>query len=152
MIHKTLVVNDDDLSLLIASKMLNKAKFSDEIVTAKNGAKALAYLSEIVSMGENYFDKAPGFIFLDLNMPVMNGWDFLAAFTAKYASLFPETKVVIMSAYTDREDIMELEKYKIVSDFICTPITLEKLEGIKKRHCISPGENSIVENHYLQVN
>jgi len=139
MLKKTLVVNDNEVSLLIASKMMNKVKFSDEIVTVNNGAKALAYLSEIVSMGESHFDKAPEFIFLDLHMPVMDGWDFLAEFSEKYASLFPETKVVIMSASTDREDIIELEKYKVVSGFICMPITLEKLEDIKNGVVTSVG-------------
>jgi len=152
MIKKALVVNDDDIFLLIASKMLNKAQFTDEILTATNGEKALAYFSEIVSMGETCYDKAPEFVFLDLNMPVMNGWDFLEVFSSKYAHLFPETKVVIVSSTTDNNDLVQLEKYRMVSDFMCVPMTLQKLDGIKERYSISHQAGSLTQNHHLQVN
>ena len=131
--------------------MLNKAQFSDEIITATNGEKALAYFSEIVSMGEACFDKAPEFVFLDLHMPVMNGWDFLNVFSAKYASLFPETKVVIVSATADREELAQLKKYQVVSDFLCVPITLEKLADIKKRYNLNQAGGSFSENFILQL-
>ena len=147
MLKKSLIVNDDTTSLFIISKMLNKAHFTDEVITANNGENALAYFSEIVSLGEGNFDKAPEFIFLDLYMPIMNGWDFLAIFSAKYASLFPETKVVIVSSTAAREDILKLGKYGIVSDFICVPVTLDKLNDLKKRHYPKQKEaDSVVKN------
>ena len=152
MIKKSLVVNDDAISLMIASKMLKKAEFSGEIITADNGKNALAYFSEIIGKGENCFEQAPQFVFLDLYMPVMNGWDFLKIFSEKYASLFPATRVVIVSSTADSEDLMQLEKYRVVSDFICTPITLGKLEDIKKRYVLFPETGIGSLNYQLQVN
>ena len=83
MIKKSLVVNDDAISLLIASKLFKKAGFSGEIVTADNGKNALAYFSDIIGKGEDCFEQAPQFVFLNLYIPVMNGWDFLKIFFRK---------------------------------------------------------------------
>ena len=152
MIKKSLVVNDDATSLLIASKMLKKAGFSSEIVTADNGKNALVYFSEIIGKGEDCFEQAPQFVFLDLYMPVMNGWDFLKIFSEKYAPLFPATSVVIVSSSVNREDLMQLEKYRVVSDFICTPMTLRKLEYIKKRYDLIPETGIDSLHQQLQVN
>lgn len=152
MIKKSLVINDDAISLLIASKMLKNAGGAGKIVTTDNGKNALGYFSEIIGKGEDCFEQAPESVFLDLYMLIMNGWDFLKIFSEKYASLFPATMVVIASSTADREDLIQLEKYVVVSDFICTPMTLEKLEDIKKRYILIVEMAIAALHHQLQVN
>ena len=132
MINKALVVNDDDITLFIATKMIQRANFANEIVTAHNGAEALAYFERMTMLQDKFSEKIPEFIFLDLNMPEVSGWDFLEIFSKKYASRFPDVRVAILSSSSDRKEIEELKKYALVLDFIDTPISQEKLQDIKR--------------------
>ena len=132
MIGEALVVNDDDITLFVATKMIQRANFAEEIVTAHNGAEALAYLERKTLLKDKYSEKTPEFIFLDLNMPEVCGWGFLEIFSTKYASRFPDVRVAILSSSSDRKEIEELKKYELLLDFIDTPISQEKLADIKK--------------------
>ncbi|MCW3088892.1 MAG: response regulator [Sediminibacterium sp.] len=140
MIKKAMVVNDDSLLTKIVCRMIEKAAFASETVTANDGEKALAYFEEFVRQGKEHFSGVPEFIFLDLNMAVMNGWDFLEIFSKKYAALFPTIKVAVLSASVDEEELLHLKRYRVVSDIISTPISLDKLRLVKQRllagHCV----------------
>ena len=133
MIHKVLVVNDDSMVLFVTCKVIMNTKFADETVTARDGSEALAYFEKIAVSGNADFKEVPDFIFLDLNMPNMNGWDFLDIFSKKYAERFPGVRVAIMSSSNDRKELDELQKYNIVLDFIENPISKGKLELIKDK-------------------
>ena len=133
MIHKALIVNDDATTLFIVNKLVNKAQFAEVTVTANNGEKALAYFEEIVLLGENHFSEVPAFIFLDLHMPVINGWKFLEIFSEKYASLFPWVKVIIFSSSIDEQELNDLRRYVMVSDFLSTPVNIEKIQRLKEK-------------------
>lgn len=141
MINKALVVNDDATILFIVRKLIEKSAFADVTLTANNGEKALAYFEEIVLMGEDHFNKVPEFVFLDLHMPVVSGWDFLEIFSKKYASLFPCTKVVILSSTVDQQELTDLKKYAMVSDFISTPINVEQIKSIQEKWIESKSAN-----------
>jgi CheY-like chemotaxis protein len=133
MITKALVINDDSTSLMIATKFLDKARFADETVTATDGQLGLSFFETMSEEGGNATE-APEFIFLDLFMPVMNGWDFLDIFSEKYAGLFPGVRIAIMSAYIDPEDQQRLAQYDVVMDCISTPLDLVKLAEVKQKY------------------
>lgn len=130
MISKVLVINDDSISLMIATKLLKKAEFANETLTAENGEMGLSFFE---NAGMNA-DEVPEFIFLDLFMPVMNGWDFLEIFQQKYAAQYPEVKIAIMSSYVAPDDFERLQSYDVVLDCVPTPMNFEKLAEIKDRY------------------
>jgi CheY-like chemotaxis protein len=119
--------------------VIKKAEFAKEVITAKNGKEGLAWFS-------TYFSKTnvglrqdpPQIIFLDLNMPVMNGWDFLEDYIMKYSDRIPETKVVILSSTVNPEDFLRANRYQLVVDFINKPLTTEGLEGLMENEHLSP--------------
>lgn len=133
MINKALVVNDDIISLMVACKMISKAEFARETVTAHDGREALSYLDDCLLKNRNTPAELPEFIFLDLHMPVMNGWDFLNEFSEKYADLLPGIKVVIISSYVSDEELVRLRQYGIVLDCIPAPMNLGKLSEVKEK-------------------
>ena len=73
-------------------------------------------------------------IFLDLNMPVMGGWEFLDHFSGEpYKALFNNIKVIVLSSTIDPHDIEKANTYPMVLQFMSKPITIEMLEELKTK-------------------
>lgn len=129
MLSKILFVDDDPITLMLCKKVIEKAEFSKEIITASNGEDALKYFDTIKTNNEDNF---PQLMFLDLNMPIMGGWEFLDAFTDEnYTSFFPNLKVIVLSSTIDPKDIEKSRSYPMVINFLSKPITKEMLQSIK---------------------
>lgn len=133
MLNKVLVVNDNELLLMIAKKMISISNFANETITATDGLEALDYFDDLLQNETDPSSKAPEFMFLDLHMPNMNGWEFLKVFTEKYSTHFPNLKVAILSASVEMEEILLLVKYPIVVNFVATPINEEVLNSVKTK-------------------
>jgi len=131
MINKVLCIDDDQITLVLCDMVIKKAAFAKEVITANNGKEGLAWFSALFSKNNTSQDKEPPqVIFLDLNMPVMNGWDFLEDYLMKYSDRLPNTKVVIVSSTVNPEDFSRANRYDIVIDFINKPLTTEGLEEL----------------------
>ncbi|NDP28623.1 MAG: response regulator [Flavobacterium sp.] len=128
MLDTILCIDDDPITLMLCKMVLAKASFSREIATAKNGEEALKYFDTIKI--NNSINK-PQLIFLDLNMPVMGGWEFLDSFSTSDYSDYNNTKVIILSSTIDPEDLEKSKKYPMVIDFLSKPISKDMLEYIK---------------------
>jgi len=133
MLNKVLVVNDNELLLMIAKKMIEISNFAEETITATNGLEAIEYFEDLLQNETDPSSKAPEFMFLDLHMPTMDGWEFLEVFTEKYGKHFPNLKIAILSASVDMQEMLMLVKYPIVIDFVSTPINEEVLNAVKAK-------------------
>lgn len=129
MLDKILCVDDDPITLMLCKMVIIKASFSKETVTAKNGQEALKYFESI----KTNISTKPQLIFLDLNMPVMDGWEFLNAFNTSEFLDFHDSKVIILSSTIDPEDLVKSKKYPMVIDFLSKPISKEMLEYLKDK-------------------
>ena len=132
MLDLILCIDDDPITLMLCKMVIKKASFSYEIATSKNGEEALQYFNTLKQPDSNgEVRKQPKLIFLDLNMPVMGGWEFLDSFsTADYAD-YHTTKVIILSSTIDPEDLEKSKKYPMVINFLSKPISKEMLEYVK---------------------
>lgn len=128
MLDTILYIDDDPIALMLSKMVINKSLFSNEIITAKNGNEALNYFK---TLKDKPIKKLPQLIFLDLNMPVMGGWEFLDCFNTKEYSDFHTIKVIILSSTIDPEDLEKAKKYPMILDFLPKPISKEMLECIK---------------------
>ena len=132
MLDIILCVDDDPITLMLCKMVIKKSLFSNEIVTAKNGEEALIYFNKLKEINpEAELKKIPQLIFLDLNMPVMGGWEFLEHFNTTVYSEYNSIKVIILSSTIDPEDLIKSKKYPMVIDFLSKPISREMLEYIK---------------------
>lgn len=135
MLDLILCVDDDPITLMLCKKVIYKTTFSNEIATAKNGEEALQYFDGIkLEETGSHLKKQPQLIFLDLNMPVMGGWEFLDRFSnSDYSKFNNTTKVVILSSTIDPEDLEKAKTYPMVIDFLAKPITLAMLEYLSNK-------------------
>lgn len=129
MLDLIMCIDDDSITLMLFKKVINKALFSKEIITAQNGEEALEFFKSI----KNTTTKQPQLIFLDLNMPVMGGWEFLDHFNKPEYLNFNNIKVVVLSSTIDPEDVKKSKTYPIVIDFLPKPITTSMLDYLKTK-------------------
>lgn len=134
MVDLILCVDDDPITLMLCKMVVSKSAFANEIVTAQNGEEAINYFDELKlnNLGAEV-SRYPKLILLDLNMPVMGGWEFLDHFSqGDYMTVFKDTKVIVLSSTIDPKDIAKSRTYPMVLDFLSKPITKEMLEDLKK--------------------
>ncbi|TRX36854.1 response regulator [Flavobacterium sp. ZT3R18] len=134
MLDLIMCIDDDPIALMLLKKVISKAIFSKEIITAQNGEEALDFFKSLKNTpNQNNITNQPQLIFLDLNMPVMGGWEFLDLFnTAEYLN-FNNIKVIILSSTIDPEDINKSKTYPIVIDFLPKPITSLMLDDLRNK-------------------
>ena len=131
MLDTILCIDDDAITLMLCKKVIEKVNFAQKLDTAQNGEEAIKYFD---NLKENFQGSYPKLVFLDLNMPIMNGWEFLNLFYQKnYHLFFASTKFIIISSTIDPKDVNESKKYDVVVDFISKPLTSEILESLKIR-------------------
>lgn len=117
-------VDDDKLANLISRKNLEKVHPKAVIYQFYSGWEAIDYLSVIETS-----EMQKIVIFLDINMPGMNGWEFLEELKKEYAHL--PVVVHILSSSVDPEDQGRADTYDMVRSFISKPLTKEKIHGFK---------------------
>ncbi len=133
MLDKIFCVDDDAITLMLCKKVIERVEFAKEIITAQNGEEAIAYFKELAQQNP-INDTYPRLTLLDLNMPIMNGWEFLDAYqTRGYQNLFKEAKFIVLSSTIDPQDVDNAKKYGVVLDFMSKPITREMLEELKEK-------------------
>ncbi|WP_299700143.1 response regulator [uncultured Pontibacter sp.] len=125
MIDKILVVDDDENWCFISKRMLRKASVGNEIITAKNGLEALTKLQQYAASGE----KQPDLIFLDIKMPVMDGFEFLEEVSRLGNLNLSDTKIFICSSSLHPKD-QERAAQHAVAGFINKPFTVDVLRDI----------------------
>lgn len=133
MLDQILCVDDDPITLMLCKKVIIKASFSNEIITSQNGEEALHYFNTLKYANTEQLKKHPQLIFLDLNMPVMGGWEFLDHFNSEAFSEFKNIKIIVLSSTIDPEDMAKSKTYPMVIDFLSKPITLTMLEYLKNK-------------------
>ncbi|WP_163399375.1 response regulator [Flavobacterium fluviatile] len=132
MLEQILCIDDDPITLMLSKKVISKAGFSEVIITAQNGEEALSYFNAL-KYSKDQPIKKPQLIFLDLNMPVMGGWEFLDHFTTPDYNQFNSVSVIVLSSTINPEDLAKSKKYPIIIDFLSKPITLQMLEYLKNK-------------------
>ncbi|WP_396157117.1 response regulator [Flavobacterium sp.] len=132
MLDKILCVDDDLITLMICRKVAERVEFAKEIITANNGEEALQYFDSLFEEKKSNDTLIyPKLVFLDLNMPVMDGWEFLESYiTRDYQNVFNLTRFIVVSSSIDPYDINKSKTYPVIG-FLSKPITKEMLENLK---------------------
>lgn len=118
------MIDDDQMFTYLLARQMKLIDFCDTVLIFNNGEEALKYLRPIIETPETL----PSVILLDINMPVLDGWQFLDEFT-KF-NIRKKITVYIVSSSIDQADHIKAGDYKEVSNFYVKPITKEHLIGM----------------------
>ncbi|AVR44950.1 response regulator [Christiangramia fulva] len=126
------IIDDDKIYVNLVKKIIEIKKLSENLLIYKNGKEALDYFTNIM---ENATDenKLPDIIFLDLNMPVMDGWEFLNEFIKVKNNLNKKITLYVVSSSIDPRDLERAKSFNLVTDYLIKPIELKKFEKIFDR-------------------
>ncbi|MEH6770260.1 response regulator [Maribacter arcticus] len=120
------IIDDDPIFIYGTKRIIEKVDFCNKIIVYNNGQEAIDGIYELIKTKE----QLPDVILLDINMPVMDGWEFLVEFK-KLQNLFSKKiHIYLASSSVDPRDIERVKNYKEVSDYILKPITPDDLGKI----------------------
>lgn len=116
--HNVCLIDDDNIYQFTARKLLESTGLAKHIQSFYNGSEAINYFKD----QNNKPETLPDVIFLDINMPVMNGWEFLEEYNKLYTNLPKPIVVYVVSSSIDSNDRQKSKEYKLVSDYLVKPI------------------------------
>ncbi|MGN6215078.1 MULTISPECIES: response regulator [Parafilimonas] len=123
---KVLFIDDDIITVKICERLIKLTDFAAEFVSCEDGSKAQTFLMKNT-------DNLPDLIFVDLNMSVMNGWEFIEWFNVWSETITKDIPVYIFSSSLYKEDYDRASSYK-TAGFIIKPITVEHLSKITAKY------------------
>ncbi|SDE95854.1 Response regulator receiver domain-containing protein [Pricia antarctica] len=124
--NRTCIIDDDAIAIFGLKRALKSIGFTPDLSVFENGLEALEKFEKLLENGS----ELPSLIFIDLNMPVMDGWDFMEEFTKLIPSQKDMPEIYIMTSSMDFKDVEKAKTYGLEDNYLIKPISKEVLEGI----------------------
>ncbi|UBZ08288.1 response regulator [Salegentibacter mishustinae] len=126
------IIDDDKIYVNLVKKIIEIKKLSKNLLIFKNGREALDHFKLILENATE--DVLPDIIFLDINMPVMDGWEFLNEFIKIKNNFEKKITLYVVSSSIDPRDLERARSFNLVTDYLIKPIELKKFEKIFDRN------------------
>lgn len=120
------LIDDDKVYQYTATKSLKATNVVRQVLVFNDGEEGYNYLVDNL----NSRDNLPDIIFLDINMPYMDGWEFMAEFIKLQPKLSKTITIYMVSSSVQKEDIERAEELELISDYIIKPITTQRFKEI----------------------
>ncbi len=122
--RQVLLIDDDPLFHLIFTRLIKKVREDIHLTSHLNGKLALDYLKNNYSINNQYI------ILLDINMPIINGWQFLTEI--KHMGILKNKNITlfVVSSSTDLDEINHVHSYDFVKDMLSKPISIASVKYI----------------------
>jgi len=122
------LIDDDDIYRFAVRRIIQLVDPQQKVLVFANGKEAIDFFT--VENLES--EQLPDVIFLDINMPVMNGWEFLEAYDLVKPDLLKSISIYMVSSSVDEKDKLKSQSFATVTDFITKPINKERMIDILK--------------------
>jgi CheY-like chemotaxis protein len=127
-LSSVLLVDDDETTNFLNAHLLKRLGVTDQVLEARNGEEALSLLAQYCTPPAT---TCPPLVLLDINMPVMNGIDFLEAYQPQPP--VPAIRVVILTTSVNSHDLQRLQALPHLA-LLHKPLTQEKIKALLQEH------------------
>lgn len=125
-----MLVDDNLHDNFFHEREIKKSNLATIVITKTTGLEAIEYLKS----KNNNKDNQPDLIFLDINMPGMNGWEFLQEYNQLEKKLQSKVIIIMLTTSDNPDDEAKAKTWSFVSDYITKPLTKKIMEDIIKKH------------------
>ncbi|GAA3632735.1 response regulator [Flavivirga jejuensis] len=130
LIELACIIDDDDIYINLVKRVIETKKLCENLIIFKNGKQSIDYFEELLLNLKE--DKIPDIIFIDLNMPVMDGWEFIEHFTKIKNKFNKLITLYIVSSSINPVDIDRAKSLNSIEGYLVKPIIINELENIFK--------------------
>lgn len=127
-----LLIDDDVATNFLNTSVIEDLGCAKSVVSVRDGREGINYLTKAV---DGKYPQ-PDLIFLDVNMPVMNGWEFLEEYETLEAGQKAGLVIVMLTTSLNPEDKEKARAYNTLDDFVSKPLTTKKLTEILNLHSL----------------
>lgn len=122
------IIDDDSIYVNLIKKIIETKKLCKNLLIFNDGKQSIDHFEALLqNLSE---DKIPEIIFLDLNMPVMDGWEFLERFTKIKNKFNKVITLYVVSSSINSKDIDRAKNLSSVKDYLIKPINISELESV----------------------
>ncbi len=127
MIKDIFLIDDDGLVNFLNQEIIKDSYPDKKVRSFESATEALAVIQEMLNTSNS---KLPQLILLDINMPVMDGWEFLDIFDQLPENKTKDCKVIMHTSSIDPRDIEKAKTYKAVVDYMTKPLNIQSMSKI----------------------
>jgi CheY-like chemotaxis protein len=128
--NSVMLIDDNEIDNLINQKMIESASLSKHIFSHTGAKSAIEFLRNVEKVNDSTM--LPDMIFLDIDMPLMDGFQFLEEFERLGDRTKKHCKIVMLTSSINPQDVSRAKKYTYVQQYLNKPLTAENLEKLKQ--------------------
>jgi CitB family two-component system response regulator MalR len=133
-IYRFIVIDDNPINVLVSEHIIKKVSKNAQIKTFALATLALQHIEEEYSKTDS---NIPTLLFLDLHMPVMDGFEFLERFMKLDTDIQKQFKIIVLSATADDLELKKAIAYSCVTDYREKPLTIKVLKKLIEENAFS---------------
>ncbi len=125
-----MIVDDNDIDNFINEKMIKSARFSENVYTHTSVKSALEFFKNLSTIEDIPSGLIPSYIFLDINMPILDGFHFLDEFKNLPYEFIPRIKIVMLTTSLNPSDLEKTKSYNNIVSYLYKPLIESDLDKL----------------------
>lgn len=126
-----MLIDDSDLDNFINEKMIESSQFAEKVYVHTSARSALEFLSNLNRMGEQFASAFPKIIFIDINMPLIDGFQFIEQFRQNSGFMSHNAKLVILTSSVNTQDRKKAQDISAGLGYLNKPLSRQMLDTLK---------------------